>query len=159
MAYRDHLTGCYNRNFLENFFKQNTKAEGTIFFLDLDGFKNINDHLGHEAGDFILKEVSLRIDKIIQKSPLTGANFRLGGDELVIMLIGAIPKEGIDEIAESLISSLSLWDFHTQEFNLSVSIGIVRYKKEEQSLRELLVRADNALYRSKVSGKNTYRYF
>ncbi|WP_273130623.1 sensor domain-containing diguanylate cyclase [Bacillus weihaiensis] len=161
MAYRDHLTGCYNRYFLERFFSQcSTTEEGTVFFLDLDGFKIINDQLGHEAGDFVLKEVSLRIEKSIQQSKLRGTAFRLGGDEFIVNLVGHNTKQILDEYAESLIKTLSSWDFHTKDFHLSVSIGIYNYsKKETQSIREILKKADNALYRAKTSGKNTYRYF
>ncbi|MCM3213685.1 sensor domain-containing diguanylate cyclase [Niallia taxi] len=158
MAYRDHLTGCYNRYFLERFFNQYTKKEGTIFFMDLDGFKKINDQLGHEAGDFVLKEVSLRIENVIQQSTLNGAVFRLGGDEFIVNLSN-INKETIEDIANALIRNLSSWDFHIKDFRLSVSIGIVTYSREKQSLDDLLKKADNALYRAKASGKNTYRYF
>ncbi|TRZ38545.1 sensor domain-containing diguanylate cyclase [Niallia circulans] len=159
MAYRDHLTGCYNRYSLEKFFQLHTREEGVVLFLDLDGFKNINDKLGHETGDFVLKEVSLRIEEAIRNSTLRGAVFRLGGDEFVINLIGPISKERIDDIATNLIRSLSSWDFHTNDFYLSTSIGIAPYIKEDHSLTELLKKADNALYRAKSSGKNTYQYF
>lgn len=159
MAYRDHLTGCYNRYSLERFFQQHTREDGIILFLDLDGFKQINDKLGHETGDFVLKEVSLRIEEIIRGRTLSGAVFRLGGDEFVVNLIGRVGKEMLDDIATTLILSLSSWDFHTNDFSLSSSIGIVSYTKEEQSLTELLKKADNALYRAKSSGKNTYQYF
>lgn len=158
-ACRDHLTGCYNRYSLERFFQQHTREDGIILFLDLDGFKQINDKLGHETGDFVLKEVSLRIEEIIRGRTLSGAVFRLGGDEFVVNLIGRVGKEMLDDIATTLILSLSSWDFHTNDFSLSSSIGIVSYTKEEQSLTELLKKADNALYRAKSSGKNTYQYF
>ncbi|WP_430215462.1 GGDEF domain-containing protein [Niallia taxi] len=95
----------------------------------------------------------------MRKSTLSGAVFRLGGDEFVVNLIGRVSKERIEDIATALILSLSSWDFHTNNFSLSSSIGIVSYAKEEQSLTELLKKADNALYRAKSSGKNTYQYF
>ncbi|MDK8643340.1 GGDEF domain-containing protein [Niallia taxi] len=126
--------------------------------MDLDGFKKINDQLGHEAGDFVLKEVSLRIENVIQQSTLNGAVFRLGGDEFIVNLSN-INKETIEDIANALIRNLSSWDFHIKDFRLSVSIGIVTYSREKQSLDDLLKKADNALYRAKASGKNTYRYF
>jgi len=126
--------------------------------MDLDGFKKINDQLGHEAGDFVLKEVSLRIENVIKQSTLNGAVFRLGGDEFIVNLSN-INKEKVDDIANALIRNLSSWDFHIKNFCLSVSIGIVTYSREKQSLEDLLKKADNALYRAKASGKNTYRYF
>lgn len=158
MAYRDHLTGCYNRYFLERFFNHHTKEEGTIFFMDLDGFKKINDQLGHEVGDFVLKEVSIRIGNVLQQCEQNGFVFRLGGDEFIVSL-DTINKKRVDDIAKALIRILSSWDLHAKDFSLSVSMGIVTYKKENQSLNDLLKKADNALYRAKASGKNTYKYF
>jgi len=160
LAYRDQLTGSYNRHYLIKYFKEFTIDNGCIFFLDLDGFKGINDSLGHDTGDLILKEVSLRIENIIKKKNLNGAVFRLGGDEFILNLDGEFSGKDLSVIAESLIERLSSWDFQIREFNLSVSIGIVTYKREvNQTLDELLKKADNALYRAKSNGKSTYEIF
>ncbi|MEY8741190.1 diguanylate cyclase [Bacillales bacterium AN1005] len=160
LAYRDQLTGSYNRHFLLKYFEEFTKENGAIFFLDMDGFKKINDSLGHDTGDVILKEVSLRIEKVIKKKNINGAVFRLGGDEFIINLIGEFIEKDLRKIAESLIERLSSWDFQIREFDLSVSIGIVTYKGDaKRTLNELLKKADNALYRAKSNGKSTYKIF
>ena len=160
LAYRDHLTGSYNRHFLEKYFNEFTHEDGAMFFLDLDGFKEINDSLGHDTGDLILKEVSLRMETIIQQMNLNGAVFRLGGDEFIINLVGKLSEHEIGELAEFFIERLSSWDFQIKEFNLSVSIGIVIYtNKMNLTLNKLLKKADNALYRAKTNGKSTYRFF
>jgi diguanylate cyclase (GGDEF)-like protein len=160
LAYRDHLTGSYNRHFLEKYFNEFTHEDGAMFFLDLDGFKEINDSLGHDTGDLILKEVSIRMETIIQQMNLNGAVFRLGGDEFIINLVGKLSEHEIGNLAESFIERLSSWDFQIKEFDLSVSIGIVIYTNEiKLTLNKLMKKADNALYRAKTSGKSTYRFF
>jgi len=158
MAYRDQLTGCYNRHFLEKYYTSFIADKGSILFLDLDGFKEINDNLGHETGDLVLKEVSQRIERVIEQKNLNGAIFRLGGDEFIIHLVGIYNEQVLSDIAEYLVQKLSSWDF--QELHLTVSIGIVTYTNEKiLTLNELLKKADNALYRAKASGKNTYKFF
>lgn len=160
IAYRDYLTGSYNRYFLEKNFHEFSEKEGTIFLLDLDGFKEINDHLGHSTGDVVLKEVSVRMKKVIKQKDLDGAVFRLGGDEFVIHLAGLINQNDLGNIAASFNEVLSSWDIPLIDYHLSASIGIVTYLKEKEiHLNELLKQADNALYRAKAKGKNTYQFF
>ncbi|MFP7471628.1 diguanylate cyclase [Niallia taxi] len=160
LAYRDHLTGSYNRHFLERYFNEFAHEDGAIFFLDLDCFKEINDSLGHDTGDLILKEVALRMEAVMRQRNINGAVFRLGGDEFIINLVGKLSVQEIEEIAEAFIERLSSWDFQIKEFNLSVSIGIVQYTNTMKlTLNKLLKKADNALYRAKTSGKSTYCFF
>lgn len=111
LAYRDQLTDSYNRHFRIKYFEEFTQANGSIFFLDLDGFKVINDRLGHDTGDLILKEVSLRIEQYIKKNNLNGSIFRLGGDEFILNLCGELSEKELGEIATSLIESLLLGIF------------------------------------------------
>ncbi|KAB7673106.1 sensor domain-containing diguanylate cyclase [Bacillus sp. B1-b2] len=160
IAYRDYLTGCYNRHFLEKYFNEYIEKAGTIFLLDLDGFKEINDSLGHSMGDIVLKECAIKIESVIQQHNLNGVLFRLGGDEFLVHLVGDFDNQEISKIAQTLVKKLSSWELQVMDFYLSVSIGILTYSnKDKQTLNELIKKADNALYRAKASGKNTYKFF
>ena len=117
IAYRDHLTGTYNRHFLEKYFSEFAEYGGAVLYLDLDGFKFINDSHGHEAGDLVLKEVSYRMERVIQQKNLNGAVFRLGGDEFIIILVGILSNQKIGNIAEALIARLSSWDFQKKRLS------------------------------------------
>lgn len=158
LAYRDSLTGLYNRQFLYKYFEEFSTTGGALFFLDLDGFKKINDLYGHETGDLVLREVALRLDHFIQQHK--GFAVRLGGDEFIVNLVDVSSKEEISKLADYVLSRLSAWDTQLEAFNLSVSIGIVLYPpNENNTLKLLLKNADNALYRAKANGKNNYQYF
>jgi diguanylate cyclase (GGDEF)-like protein len=158
LAYRDSLTGLYNRQFLYEHFERANPTEGTLFFLDLDGFKKINDIHGHDTGDLVLKEVALRLESFIK--PLNGFAVRLGGDEFIVHVEGLASQEENSKHAESILLRLSTWDTHLEEFHLSVSIGIATYQADQKpQLATLLKNADNALYRAKSKGKNGYQFF
>lgn len=158
LAYRDSLTGLYNRQFLYKYFEEVSTTGGTLFFLDLDGFKKINDLYGHETGDLVLREVALRLDHFIQQHK--GFAVRLGGDEFIVNLVDVSSKEEISKLADYVLSRLSTWDTQLEAFNLSVSMGIVLYPpNENNTLKLLLKNADNSLYRAKANGKNNYQYF
>lgn len=155
-AFRDSLTELYNRHYLTNFFEDNSKTGGVIFFLDLDGFKKINDIHGHDTGDVVLKEVALRLQIFVNKYNDAFA-VRLGGDEFIIHFSHISSSEEISKRAEHLVNGLSSWD---NEYQLSSSIGIVPYPEDSNiNLKTLLINADTALYRAKTEGKNTYKFF
>lgn len=158
LAYRDSLTGLYNRQFLYKYFEEMSTTGGALLFLDLDGFKKINDLYGHDTGDLVLREVALRLESFVQ--PQQGFAVRLGGDEFVVNLVGVSSREEISALADVLLSRLSSWDTQLEAFNLSVSIGIVLYPADETNLLKVLLKnADNALYRAKANGKNGYQFF
>lgn len=155
-AYRDSLTELFNRHYLSKFFDDYSKGGGVIFFLDLDGFKKVNDIFGHEAGDLVLKEVALRLEKIIKEYQDAFA-VRLGGDEFIINFSQISSKEEIIKRAEDVLICLSTWD---AEYQLSTSIGIVVYPENSNiNLKDLLKNADTALYHAKNVGKNCYKFF
>lgn len=155
-AYRDSLTDLYNRRYLSTFFEDHYKAGGVIFFLDLDGFKKVNDVHGHDEGDLVLKKVALRLQKFVNEHH-EAFTVRLGGDEFVIHFSHISSKEEMSKQAERLLDSLSTWD---AEYQLSASIGIVTYPVDSTTnLETLLKNADHALYRAKSAGKNTYNFF
>ncbi|MCM3601679.1 sensor domain-containing diguanylate cyclase [Robertmurraya korlensis] len=160
LAFRDQLTGIYNRQFLYKYFNLYSTKGGALFFLDLDGFKKINDMLGHDTGDLVLKEVALRIEEILKQQKIDGFAARLGGDEFIINITGEVNYKDLREKAECFLSRLSTWDIHLKEFNLSASMGIVFYPPSfENNISVLLKDADNALYRAKANGKNSYQFF
>jgi diguanylate cyclase (GGDEF)-like protein len=155
-AYRDSLTELYNRHYLSKFFEDQSKNGGVIFFLDLDGFKKVNDTHGHDTGDLVLKEVALRLQKFVNEHYDAFA-VRLGGDEFILNFSQISTKELISKRAEQLLNCLSTWD---TKYQLSTSIGIVPYPVNSNiNLTTLLKNADNALYRAKTAGKNSYRFF
>lgn len=159
IAFRDYLTGIYNRHFLYNYFHEYSKKGGALFFLDLDGFKKINDIHGHDAGDVVLKEIALRLETIMKDKDINGFAVRLGGDEFIINIIDEFSIEELRKKAEYFLSRLSTWDIQLKEFHLSASMGIVLYPPRVESLDVLIKNADNALYRAKAKGKNTYQFF
>ncbi|MEC1523321.1 sensor domain-containing diguanylate cyclase [Neobacillus niacini] len=156
LAYRDSLTELYNRQYLFNSFEDVSKAGGVFFFLDLDGFKKVNDLHGHDVGDRVLKEVALKIQKVVDKHKSAFA-VRLGGDEFIISFPPISSSMEISCLAEELLNYLNTWD---REYQLSTSIGIVLYPAGRGiNLDTILKNADNALYRAKAAGKNTYIIF
>lgn len=159
VAYRDHLTGLYNRRFLDKMFRENASFAGSILFLDLDGFKKVNDVYGHEEGDDVLKEVGDRILSIIDAKKLPATAVRLGGDEFILHISKHLTNEELADLADYILLQLSAWNDRLQDVNLSVSVGIVPYEASGSNLDSLLKKADDALYEAKNSGKNTYCFW
>lgn len=152
-AYRDPLTDLYNRHYLVGFFEAERTKPGALFFLDLDGFKRVNDIFGHDRGDEVLQEVGNRLRHFIAHQTEAFA-VRLGGDEFIIHRSGELGEPELAQLANELLKSLSEWK---QEEQLSTSMGIVLYEAaNDVSLPELLRQADQALYRAKQAGKNRY---
>ncbi|WP_214815485.1 sensor domain-containing diguanylate cyclase [Exiguobacterium sp. s131] len=155
-ASRDELTDLYNRHYLSNYFETNPNQGGALFLIDLDGFKWVNDTFGHDEGDLVLKEVALRLRRLREPIPDSRV-YRLGGDEFLIKIAHALSKETVIGYAEQILYVLKEWDDHLP---LSASIGIAQYDSDEQAdLGRLLKEADIALYQSKSSGKNTYKFY
>lgn len=155
-ASRDELTDLYNRHYLYNYFETNPNQGGALFLIDLDGFKWVNDTFGHDEGDLVLKEVALRLRRLMEPIPDSRV-YRLGGDEFLIKITHALSKETVNRYAEQILSVLKEWD---DPLLLSASIGIAQYDSDEQAdLGRLLKEADIALYQSKSSGKNTYKLY
>ena len=154
-VWRDTLTDLYNRRYLMNRFDTRPHEAGALFFLDLDGFKKVNDVYGHDAGDTVLQEVARRLQSLIS-GRTSACAVRLGGDEFVLHFAGCDSPETLSRQADEILSCLSKWD----AYELSASIGIVSYTAaKETSLKILLRQADIALYEAKSSGKNTYKWF
>lgn len=167
-AMHDHLTGLPNRFLLNQrieyqlLYSERQNTPFSMFLMDLDFFKDINDTLGHAAGDHLLIEVSQRIKDSIRKSDTLA---RLGGDEFAILL-PETKKETASKLAESIIQKLSdTIDIDNQKVSIGISIGIVNYPDDGTDIETLLQRADMAMYTAKRqraghvfydSSQNTY---
>lgn len=155
-AYRDTLTDLYNRRYLTKYFEEYSQGGGELFFLDLDGFKKVNDNHGHEAGDEVLKEVASRLQRFANEQEKAIA-VRLGGDEFLINFSQTSSREEVSEKARQVLHLLSSWK---TKYELSASIGIVSYPVGRNiDLDTLLQQADEALYRAKTAGKNVFKFF
>ncbi|HBD12786.1 MAG TPA: hypothetical protein DCZ13_11605 [Porticoccaceae bacterium] len=173
LAYLDSLTSLPNRRFfteqLETLlqtakYRQHSLA---LLFIDLDNFKRINDSLGHNAGDLLLKECAARLSSCVRASDLTyldtGETYpisRFGGDEFTVVLNQIDQPESAGTIAERLLEALSQpIIIDNQEFVITPSIGIALAPEHGSDCQTLLKHADTAMYHAKKQGKNSYQYY
>ncbi|MGA3214493.1 MAG: EAL domain-containing protein [Acidimicrobiales bacterium] len=163
-ALYDSLTGLPNRLLVNQRVQElvaRAREQGppiAVFFIDLDDFKRVNDTLGHEAGDMLLRAVADRLSAAVRDSDTVG---RLGGDEFVVLFAGSYSDEGLKTVAERLLSALRE-PFRlqvTNKINLSTSASIGIATGMRDNPEELLRDADTAMYRAKVMGKNCYVIF
>lgn len=163
LANYDSLTGLPNRQFvLDNLKLELARAKRNnddlaLLFFDLDGFKGINDSLGHETGDLILIEVADRVSDLVREGDLVA---RLGGDEFLILPDRDVRDASIESLASRLIAAFE------QPFNLrglsltvGVSVGIAKAADAHYNLSELMSNADLAMYRSKAKGRGSFTVF
>ncbi|NOQ31939.1 MAG: diguanylate cyclase [Helicobacteraceae bacterium] len=128
-----------------------------IMFLDLDGFKTINDTLGHEAGDTILKIVGSRLKSVLRDGDTVA---RVGGDEFAIAIGDISDVEHVKRIASTLIKEVNEFcPYKSEKCHVGVSIGISFYPEHGKSIGELMKRADQAMYNIKRMGKNNYSIY
>ncbi len=163
VAYHDELTGIPNRAYFHRAFEHalaTTQRYGlhcALMLVDLDRFKNINDTIGHEAGDQLLKQVAARLRACLRDSDIIA---RLGGDEFVILMQDASTVEAVNAVAVKILEATSrplLID--DQDFLITASIGISTYPHDGNDMQTLLKNSDVAMYRAKESGKNGFQYF
>ncbi|MBW4420008.1 MAG: CHASE2 domain-containing protein [Myxacorys californica WJT36-NPBG1] len=160
LANHDGLTGLPNRNLLYERLSQcldwaseNGKLVA-VLFLDLDGFKRINDTLGHGVGDLLLQAVARRLSGCLRTSDMIA---RLGGDEFVVMLPSIPDLNNATTVAEKILHTLSqAFAISGQTLLVSSSIGISLYPTHADDLETLLQKADEAMYQAKQAGKNRY---
>ncbi|OPJ57568.1 ABC transporter substrate binding protein [Clostridium chromiireducens] len=159
LAFYDSITKLPNRVSLYDTVPKiiNSAINFTMFFVDLDNFKIINDSFGHSAGDKLLVLVTQRLNSMT-KNEFTA--FRLGGDEFIIIYKGLNDKKNIEDIADKILYKISQpYKIDDNYFYISASIGITSYPENGNDLSELLKNADTAMYKSKESGKNKYTFF
>jgi len=159
----DTLTGLPNRRMLHDRLAQELKKAHrsglpmALLFLDLDRFKEINDTLGHDMGDLLLKDAALRIASCVRETDTVA---RLGGDEFTIILGELEDPDSVERVAQSILRKLSepflLGD---EKAYVSVSIGITLYPEDATAVDTLLKNADQAMYAAKSQGRNRCSYF
>ena len=167
-AFFDSLTGLPNRRLLIDRLTQAVAASarhasyGALLFIDLDNFKILNDTRGHHMGDELLKQVASRLADCVRTVDTVA---RLGGDEFVVMLeeLGATELEAgaqAEAVGKKVLAALNLhFELGGQQHHSSPSIGVTLFFDRQQSVDELLQRADLAMYQSKAAGRNTLRFF
>ncbi|MGR9044964.1 MAG: EAL domain-containing protein [Gammaproteobacteria bacterium] len=167
LAHYDDLTGLPNRVMfcerLAQFFSaaKRHKLHTVIMFLDLDRFKAVNDSLGHQAGDDLLKEVAQRLLEQTRKEDIVA---RFSGDEFAIMLLNEQSHEkaiySVSIVAQKVINILSQkFYIQRQDVFIGVSIGIAIYPEDAENVEGLLKHADIAMYEAKKQGRNNYQFF
>jgi diguanylate cyclase (GGDEF)-like protein len=161
-ALHDGLTQLPNRMLFEDRLDQELQNAArerrhfALMFIDLDGFKAINDGLGHHIGDLLLIEVARGIQRMMVGG---GTVARLGGDEFVVLAEVAQPEDAA-QIAERLVTLIGqAFIIESHELQVSASIGIAIYPEDGVSRHEMLVNADAAMYHTKRSGRNGYHFF
>ncbi len=163
MATRDGLTGLYNRTmFMETLRHALVRAARghaplTLFFIDADRFKVVNDTLGHAAGDRVLRDMATRISRCVRASDVVA---RLGGDEFVVLLEDAQRHAQLETIARKIIQATSQpLDVDGHEVVVSVSVGIASAPRDGADEHALLRNADLAMYRAKEQGRNGFSFY
>ena len=161
LAHRDSLTGLYNRAFFESRLQDDmsrAKAENiglALIYIDLDGFKPVNDRCGHAAGDTVLQEVAQRLRECLRQNDVV---CRIGGDEFAVILSGVSFSSDTDNIARQMLEALSRpYAINEASHLLGASIGIA-FMEREDTPQELVRKADTAMYSAKQGGKGRYAY-
>lgn len=183
LAYSDALTGLPNRivaiHMLTHLTAPGNGGEGAVLFIDLDGFKKVNDTLGHEAGDELLRQVSIRIiekglnrtqdqldtcttpfGELCERAPEDIVFVRFAGDEFVALLPHVVDIDAVERQAAAILSSLEQpFDIKGNVVTIGASIGIVRTPIDSTDPAELLSLADLAMYAAKEAGRNRFKFF
>ena len=163
LAHFDQLTGLPNRTLLLDRLQQSISVSNRAFraisllFIDLDGFKPVNDNYGHAIGDRLLKEVAARLQSCLREGDTAA---RLGGDEFVVILLESDLDRAIKVTNRILKSLRAPYEFGKRTISgISASIGIAEYPEHAHELDDLLTAADNAMYTAKNSGKDRFAVF
>jgi diguanylate cyclase (GGDEF)-like protein len=163
LAYHDGLTGLPNRSMFSKLLGHSISEAHryerrlAVAFLDLDRFKQINDTLGHEAGDQLLKEVAARLKGCVRDSDTVA---RLGGDEFVVLLPELEDEKYAAIVAQKILAAAAKpFMLMGQEFRVTASIGISAYPQDGRDEQTLTKNADIAMYQAKAEGKNNFQFY
>lgn len=162
-AHHDPLTGLPNRRLFLDRLEQAVRHARrgsqplSIIFMDLDGFKEVNDSLGHEAGDRVLSDVAARLTASVRENDIVS---RLGGDEFTVILSGAQQRRDVELVVQTIMDAIALpFQLAQQLVRISVSVGISSYPRDASTPVSLLQAADQAMYQAKKSGSNQMCFF
>ena len=163
LAHYDTLTGLPNRELFNvqlNEAINRTRHNNTglaLLFIDLDRFKTVNDSLGHDAGDELLRQVAARLKQSVRESDVTA---RLGGDEFTVILENVTEPQKAQIVAQKIIHALSKpVSLQCHQLFITPSIGIAFYPSDATEIQELIKNADRAMYMAKREGRNTFKFY
>lgn len=163
LAYHDSLTGLPNRFLLGKLMDDRIRLarrfqrKFAVLFLDLDGFKQVNDTLGHDAGDDLLREVASRLEATLRESDTVA---RMGGDEFMILLPEVESEDQAAAVARKVLEALQApVPLLGEQFQITVSIGVSIFPRDGEDEQSLMKSADIAMYQAKDAGKNDFRFF
>jgi diguanylate cyclase (GGDEF)-like protein len=172
LAHFDFLSGLPNRTLLNQLLEhalskaQRRHTSLGLLFIDLDGFKRINDQFGHDAGDHLLATFAQRLRESLRKSDLpvrlssSGTPARFGGDEFVVVIDDSSESSNLTKVAQKILAAAQEpVDFAGAQGKITASIGIAVYPSDGADFEELLKNADSAMYAVKQAGGNGYRFF
>jgi len=161
LAHHDSLTGLPNRLLFQSELQRcvgQALAHGqrmALMFIDLDNFKTVNDRLGHDAGDAVLREVSARMSRVLRGPDVL---CRLGGDEFALIVTDVADMSGVEQLALRLIAAVREPLYLNHELMpVGATVGLAFCPDDARDASDLLTRADQAMYLAKRDGKNTYR--
>jgi diguanylate cyclase (GGDEF)-like protein len=164
LATRDPLTGLYNRAYLSDRMRELLEPPGggdaprvAVLFVDLDGFKKVNDTAGHEAGDALLCSVARRLGTCVHKGDTLA---RVGGDEFVIVVSGYESAAHLTALARQILETIAMpFAVAENEYYLGASIGISVCPEDGRDATALMRNADSAMYHAKQRGRNSFEFF
>lgn len=159
----DHLTDLPNRRLFQDRLQQEImKAQRAglflaLLFIDLDRFKEVNDTLGHQAGDLLLVQAARRVGECVRATDTVA---RLGGDEFTVIMSELADTDRVGEVAQMMLEALAMpFELNGELAYVSASIGITIYPNDAEDLESLLKNADQAMYSAKEQGRNSFSYF
>jgi diguanylate cyclase (GGDEF)-like protein/PAS domain S-box-containing protein len=162
VASHDALTGLFNRSMFSQRLQQalaqalRHERQLAVLFIDLDGFKLINDALGHDAGDVLLADLAVRLRECMREGDTLG---RMGGDEFVVLIEGYNEETQLLDVARKVLETVAQpFLLRDGSYNVTASIGIAAYPQDGHDAPELLKNADIAMYGAKQQGKNNFQF-
>ncbi len=163
MAHHDALTNLPNRMLLDDRLvvalahARRNKEMLAVLYLDLDGFKAVNDTHGHTIGDQLLKDVAKRLTNLLRDEDTVA---RMGGDEFTLLLTEIKQKEDAAKVADKILNAMKEpLTLGTHTLNITTSVGIALYPSDGEDAETLLKNADTAMYKVKENGRNAYRFY
>jgi two-component system, cell cycle response regulator len=163
LAQYDHLTGLVNRTLFRDRLIQGMARSKRLqhslglMLLDLDRFKTVNDTMGHDTGDELLKSVADRLKCCVREVDTVA---RMGGDEFTIILEGVASEENITVVAKRIVEAIAApFEIKNRQISVGVSIGITVYPHDDKEIDDLLKHADDAMYQAKQRGGSGFRFY